>query len=86
MGAGINFGYEGYTVTLKDGNFLNGYITSRTDEELSLQIMGGLTQTFNTMEIASVEPLEESLMTARLHEVMSLKELVDLVSFLADLK
>lgn len=84
--AGINFGYEGYKITLKDGNFLNGYISSETDAELTLQIMGGISRTFKKDDIASAEPMEESLMTARLHEVMEQQELVDLVSYLASLE
>lgn len=84
--AGINFGYEGYTVTLKDGNFLNGYITSRTDVELTLQLMGGLSRSFPMDDIASLDPMEESLMTARLHEVMEEEDLVNLTTFLAGLE
>ena len=39
--AGINFGYEGYNVKMKDGSAATGYILSRTEDKLTLKMMGG---------------------------------------------
>ncbi len=84
--AGINFGYEGYTVTTKAGNSFTGYITSETEDEIALQMMGGVSQTLGRKEIESVDPLEQSLMTPGLHAVMSERDLVNLVEYLSGLR
>ena len=84
--AGINFGYEGYLIKTKDGKLYNGYITSQTETELTLRMMGGLLQTIPLQEIASKEALEQSLMTANLQMAMSEQEIVDLVEYLGTLK
>src|SRR3546814_3174786 len=34
---GINFGFEGYIIQLKDGSSLTGYITGETSSEVSLR-------------------------------------------------
>lgn len=84
--AGINFGYEGYLIKTTSGGFYSGYITSRNDQETSLRMLGGVAQTFKKSEIASMEPMQESLMTANLHETMEVQDLVDLVAYLSTLK
>lgn len=84
--AGINFGYEGYLVKIKNGGVFTGYIASKTDEKLSLKVQGGITHEFATNEILSMEAMDQSLMTPNLHAVMTEKELVDLVEYLSSLK
>lgn len=84
--AGINFGYEGYVVSLKDGTRVVGYITSKTENELQIRQMGGINSTVNRNEVAKLEPLENSLMTSGLYRAMSEEEFTDLISYLQSLK
>ncbi|MEM9887864.1 MAG: PVC-type heme-binding CxxCH protein, partial [Bacteroidota bacterium] len=84
--AGINFGYEGYLVKTKDGGFYNGYISSETETELTLKMMGGISTIIPKDNIASREALDQSLMTAGLHSAMSQEDLVNLVEYLSSLK
>ena len=49
-------------------------------------MMGGVSRTVKKADIQDRHPLEESLMTAGLHTIMSEEELVDLVSYLSGLQ
>jgi putative heme-binding domain-containing protein len=84
--AGINFGYEGYTIKLKDGKIFQGFIESKTETDLSLRMMGGISQTIKQDEIKSQEPIKKSLMLEGLGQAMGQEKLVDIVSFLQTLK
>jgi putative membrane-bound dehydrogenase-like protein len=84
--AGINFGYEGWEISLKDGSNYRGIITSITDLELQLKSIGGALQTIKTKDIKSKKMLPNSLMTAGFHEVLKPQELADLVAYLMGLK
>lgn len=84
--AGINFGYEGYLVRTKDGGVFSGYIEGQTEAELSLRMMGGISQNIARDQISALEPMDQSLMTANLQSVMNQQELVDLVAYLSELK
>ncbi|MDZ7719736.1 MAG: PVC-type heme-binding CxxCH protein [Balneolaceae bacterium] len=84
--AGINFGYEGYILTMNDGSQMAGIIQSETGPELTLLMSGGYTTTINKSEIASREQMEQSLMPENLHAQMSQQELVDLVEYLTTLE
>ncbi|MEL6865246.1 MAG: PVC-type heme-binding CxxCH protein [Bacteroidota bacterium] len=84
--AGINFGYEGYLIKLKNEAVYSGYITSETQEELKLRIMGGTDQVIAKRDILSQQALEQSLMTPNLQALMKEKELIDLVEYLGTLK
>lgn len=84
--AGINFGYEGYLIQTKDGKFYNGYISSETEDELTMTMMGGTKQIIDKRDISKKEAMENSLMTANLHRAMSQEELVSLVEYLSTLK
>lgn len=83
--SGINFGYEGYTVTLKDGNTAVGIVESKTADELILRLNGGSKRTYKMADVASVVEMTNSLMPEGLHRAMSEQELVDLVEYLATL-
>jgi putative membrane-bound dehydrogenase-like protein len=83
---GIGFGYEGYAFTLADGKQLVGYIESQTENEMTVRMMGGVSQTVKKADIAERRPLDESLMTAGLHTIMAEGELVDLVTYLKGLQ
>jgi putative membrane-bound dehydrogenase-like protein len=83
---GINFGYEGMTVTLRDGSILSGYFVSQTEQSKTLMTMGGIRRSFATSEVIAEEPLAASLMPSGLDQVMSEKELADLLAYLEILK
>ncbi len=84
--AGISFGYEGYHVTLKDGSIVNGYILSKTEDELRMRMYGGLTNTYKLSNVSGMEKMDQSLMFDHLERGMSEQELVDLVTYLSGLK
>lgn len=84
--AGINFGYEGYLIKTKSGGVFSGYLEGETEEELTLRMMGGISQVINRQDVTSIEPMDQSLMTANLQAVMQQQELVDLVEYLSTLK
>lgn len=84
--AGINFGYEGYSVKLKDGASLAGYILDRTENGITLKMMGATIKEIPRKDIDNLEPMDRSLMPEGLDKVMIQEELVDLVAYLETLK
>ncbi|MCG2461245.1 PQQ-dependent sugar dehydrogenase [Flavobacteriaceae bacterium F89] len=84
--AGINFGYEGYNVKLKDGDVLMGYILGKTEDEITLKMMGATTKAIPRKDIQSLEAMDKSLMPEGLDKVMKQQQLVDLVAYLETLK
>lgn len=83
--AGISFDYEGWTVETKQGSFLAG-IVSESDEELTVRMVGGVSQKVKKADIAKRTKMKASLMPEGLHLAMSEMELVDLVEFLSSLR
>lgn len=84
--AGINFGYEGYNVKMNDGSSATGYILSRTEDVLTLKIMGGTQKEIPLADIENLQAMDKSLMTEGLAKVMSEEDLVDLIEYLGTLK
>jgi putative membrane-bound dehydrogenase-like protein len=84
--AGINFGYEGFIVRLKDGSEVSGYILNQSEDAVSIKMMGATVKDISMTEIESMEPMKNSLMTEGLHQVMKEQELVDVVAYLENLK
>ena len=84
--SGINFGFEGHLITLKDSTVYNGYILSENEDEVHLKIMGGSAPKLQRSGIIGMEAMEKSLMTENLHEVMDETELIDLVEYLTTLR
>ncbi|MEL6255634.1 MAG: c-type cytochrome, partial [Bacteroidota bacterium] len=84
--SGISFGYEGYLISLKDGNKFIGYKASETKKEITLRMAGGNNQLIEKKAIKSMELMTESLMTPYLHINMKEEELIDLIEYLASLK
>jgi putative membrane-bound dehydrogenase-like protein len=84
--AGVSFGYEGYEVKFKDGSTIAGIVASKTETDLLMKFPGGTSQSYKMSQVVSMKKMDESLMTAGLHEVMSSPELVDLVEYLSSLK
>jgi putative membrane-bound dehydrogenase-like protein len=83
---GIGFGYEGFVIKTKDGAKSVGYISSKTEDEISIKQMGGMESTIKRSEVVAITALDNSLMTSGLHLAMKKTELVDLVAYLASLK
>ncbi|TDB63967.1 PVC-type heme-binding CxxCH protein [Arundinibacter roseus] len=84
--AGISFGYEGYEVKFKDGSTAVGIVSSKTETDLIMKFPGGSTQEYKMSQVKSMKQLDESMMSAGLHEAMSTEELTSLVEYLASLK
>jgi putative membrane-bound dehydrogenase-like protein len=84
--SGISFGYEGYTVQLKNGKSYTGYILSQTEDELTIKMIGGTQEQLELANVEKLEAMQNSLMTEGLHKVMSEEDLVDLVEYLTTLK
>jgi putative heme-binding domain-containing protein len=71
---------------MKDGKTYTGYILSRTEDEITIKMMGGTQKTLEFQDITEQEALEQSLMTQGLANVMPEADLVDLVAYLETLK
>ncbi len=84
--AGISFGYEAFTLTLKDGDDVYGLIASETETEVSIKAVGGVVTRYKKSEIESRKKSALSLMPAGLEAGMTPPELVDLVTYLGALK
>ena len=84
--AGINFGFEGYSFKMKDGKTYTGYILSRTEDEITIKMMGGTQKILELQDISEQDALEQSLMTEGLANIMPEEDLVDLVAYLETLK
>ena len=83
--AGVSFDYEGWIVQTNQGGVLAGIVTE-SDEELTIRMVGGVTQKVKKSDVVKREKMKASLMPEGLHLAMSEKELVNLVEFLSGLK
>lgn len=83
--AGVSFGYETSVITLKGGAALMGIVSSRTETEVEVRFMGGVSQSFQMAEIESIEESKESMMPP-LQSAMSKTEMINLIEYLASLK
>ncbi|SMG40902.1 PVC-type heme-binding CxxCH protein [Arenibacter troitsensis] len=84
--AGINFGYEGYNIKLKDGSALMGYIIGRSENTITLKMMGASIKEISLKDIENMEEMDKSLMPEGLDRVMEEKDLINLVAYLETLK
>ena len=84
--AGISFGFEGYTLKMKDGSSAVGIIASETEDEITLKLPGGVSNKFDKAQMVSKTKMESSMMPPNLHQGMTEQELVDLVEYLYSLK
>ncbi len=82
---GINNGYEGYLIRLKNGGVQTGILLSESEEEVVLRQIGGMNTTIKRAGIEEIEMMDNSLMT-NMTASMSQKELIDLVEYLSGLK
>lgn len=84
--AGINFGYEGYNIQLRDGSLFSGYILSESEDEVTLKMMGATLKRIPKKDIDNMEAMDSSLMPEGLDRIMKEQELVDLVAYLETLR
>jgi putative heme-binding domain-containing protein len=84
--AGISFGYEAWSIELKNGDEIFGLIASETNDELAVKTQNGITTKYKKSEIAKRQKQTLSIMPAGLQLTMSTKDLVDLVEYLSTLK
>ncbi len=82
---GINHGYHGWLVKLKDGTNTVGILESETPEFIEIRLMGGVRNKIMRSDIESMEESSQSLMP-NLSTTMSEEQLVDLVAYLSSLK
>jgi putative heme-binding domain-containing protein len=83
---GISFGYEGYSIKLKDGSEMGGIITSQTEDVVEVSSPGGAKTKIEKSKIASQTQMKGSMMPKGLEEAMSQQDLVNLVEYLYSLK
>jgi len=81
--AGISFGFEGYSIKLKNRTEYQGIIVSKTENEIELKLPGGSVQKFKRSEIVSQVEMTSSLMP---QFPLSKTDLVDLIEYLNTLK
>ncbi|MCH7990210.1 MAG: c-type cytochrome [Planctomycetes bacterium] len=84
--AGISHNYETYVIVLENGTTVNGVITSRTDDAVTIKDAEAIARTFKTAEIDEIVKQTISLMPADLQKVMTAEELVDVVEYMTTLK
>ena len=84
--AGISFGFEAWTIELKNGDEAFGLIVSDAADEVAVKAVGGVVTRFKKSDIARRTQDKLSIMPAGLQAAMTTQELVDLIEYLAALK
>jgi putative membrane-bound dehydrogenase-like protein len=84
--AGISFGYEGWLVTTKEGDDLDGMIASETADQLILKRAGGINTPLKKSDIKDRRQMKLSIMPENLQQQMTTQDLADLVEYLTTLK
>lgn len=84
--AGISHNYEAYSVVLASGTVVNGLITSRTDDSITVKGDDAIVRTFAMDDVDEVVKQKISLMPADLTKIMTVQEVVDVVDYLQTLK
>lgn len=84
--AGISFGYEAWSIVLKNGDEAYGIITSETAGEVTVKTQTGILTTYQKAEIERRRKMSTSIMPMGLQLTMSTRDLIDLVEYLSTLK
>jgi putative heme-binding domain-containing protein len=84
--SGIAFGFEGWSLELKNGDEATGIITSETTDEVVLKMQTGISTHYKKADITKRTKSNLSLMPSGLQQAMSQQDLVDLVEYLSTLK
>ena len=81
---GMGFGYETQQITMKDGSEIQAIVTSKTENEVIVKLLGQADQTrYSLKDVKEIKELKTSLMPKFPFEE---KELVNLVEYLGSLK
>ncbi len=83
--AAISHDYEMYSAELKDGPLVSGTLVNRSDREIQLRDAQGNLQTLDRAQVKTLARLPVSLMPDNLHQLMTTRELVDLVEYMTTL-
>lgn len=84
--AGISHNYESYLIAFADGTTVTGLVPSRTEEEIAVKGVDGLTRTYKMADVEIIKKQNISLMPADLQKVMSEEDLINVVEYLTTLK
>ncbi len=82
--ASISHGFEGSEIKTKDGLTITGMVLSNADP-LIIKCMGGVIQTVPQSRIASVKPMDKSLMYQPQQLGLSAQSIADIVAYLKSL-
>lgn len=82
----VAHGYAGVQLETKAGDTLVGFLSSETEENVTVRMAGGISRSVKASEIKSRKELEDSLMPAGLAGLLHPLELADLVAYLESLK
>ena len=83
--AGISFGYEGWTVLMKDGTQYSGIISSRTETDIELKFPGGMKKGLKTSDLLSLTQMSSSMMPDGLYQNIKDQDLADLLEYMSGL-
>ncbi|MBI3880202.1 MAG: c-type cytochrome [Verrucomicrobia bacterium] len=84
--AGISFGFEAWSLELKNGDELYGLITSETETDVTLKDARAVATKVGKPDIAKRTQSKLSIMPDGLAKLMTTQELVDVVEYLSTLK
>ncbi|HEY7119823.1 MAG TPA: PVC-type heme-binding CxxCH protein [Tepidisphaeraceae bacterium] len=84
--AGISFGYEGWILSTKEGDDLDGMIANESADQIVLRRAGGVNTPVKKSEIKERRQMKLSIMPENLQQQMTTQDLVDLVEYLGTLK
>ncbi len=84
--AGISHNYESYEAILVNGTFFTGLKISETDDSVTLKSAEGIVRVIPTEEVDELTKQKISLMPADLQKLLTVDELVDVVTYLVSLK
>ena len=84
--AGISYGYEGWTIKMKDGSALSGIVASKTETDIDLKMPGGNRKPIKTADVLAMTEMKESIMPEGLYQSMSSQDLANLLAYLEGLK
>jgi putative heme-binding domain-containing protein len=84
--AGVSHNYETFAIALNSGNVLSGIVVSRSDVEVVVRNAEGIDRVVSVSEIDEIIKTGVSLMPADLQKVMTVQDLVNVVTYLTQLK
>lgn len=74
------------TIELKTGDSKAGFITARSDTELTIKMAGGLTEKIATAQITKTTTAPISMMPEGLLQTLTAQEAADILEYLNSLK